>query len=285
MKKCIIIINKFKEIASQLADEIAPFLERNGVAVSRVVFGGVEDNADNGGCDFSGFDFAVTLGGDGTVLYAARRCASLGIPVFPVNLGEFGFIAGISPNGWQEPMAAFLNGKLKLDSRMMLLTEVVRGGKVVYMSSSLNDSVIKTAGSAKLAELDVVCNGYSLGRFRSDGIITATPTGSTAYSAAAGGPIADPLLDVIVFSPICPFSLSNRPLVLSCDSVLEVTVKDSRGADILLTCDGQESFPLCTEDVVTVRRSATEVQLAGCGKSEFYTALKSKLNWSGGPHA
>ena len=280
MRKCIIVINKFRETAFKIADDIASFLERNDVAVSRTVFGSQQEK-----CDFSCYDFAITLGGDGTVLYAARKCAPLGIPVFPVNLGEFGFIAGINPSDWETPMSDFLAGKLRLDSRMMLVTDVVRNGKTVYTSSSLNDAVMKIAGSAKLAELDVVCNGYSLGRFRSDGIITATPTGSTAYSAAAGGPIADPLLDVIVFSPICPFSLSNRPLVLSGDSVLEVTVKDSRGADILLTCDGQESFALKTEDVVVVRRSDKEVQLAGCGKSEFYDALRSKLNWSGGPHA
>ena len=280
MRKCIIVINKYREAAYSIADDIASFLDRNGVSVSRTIFGSQQEN-----CDFSSFDFAVTLGGDGTVLYAARKCAPLGIPVFPVNLGEFGFIAGISPTEWQSPMSDFLAGKMRLDSRMMLVTDVVRNGKTVYTSSSLNDAVMKIAGSAKLAELDVVCNGYSLGRFRSDGIITATPPGSTAYSAAAGGPIADPLLDVIVFSPICPFSLSNRPLVLSGDSVLEVTVKDSRGADILLTCDGQESFTLKTEDVVVVRRNEKEVQLAGCGKSEFYDALRSKLNWSGGPHA
>lgn len=280
MKKSIIIINKFKKAAFFLADEIEAFLQQNQISVERIVFGEEKDNT-----DFSLFDFAITLGGDGTVLYAARKCAPFGIPVFPVNLGEFGFIAGISPSDWKEPMEAFIKGSLSLDNRMMLSTQVVRKGKKVYTSSSLNDTVIKVAGSAKLAELDVVCNGYSLGRFRSDGIVTATPTGSTAYSAAAGGPIADPLLDVIVFSPICPFSLSNRPLVLSGDSILEVTVKDSRGAEILLTCDGQESFPLQTEDVVAVRRNETEVRLAGCGKSEFYTALKSKLNWSGGPHA
>ncbi len=280
MKKCIIIINKFKEAASVIADEIADFLGQKDISASRIVFGNEKDVV-----NFSDYSFAVTLGGDGTVLYAARKCAPLGIPVFPVNLGEFGFIAGISPSDWKEPMTSFLEGKLKLDSRMMLCTEVVRKNKTVYTSSSLNDTVIKVAGSAKLAELDVTCNDYSLGRFRSDGIITATPTGSTAYSAAAGGPIADPLLNVIVFSPICPFSLSNRPLVLSGDSVLEVTVKDSRGAEILLTCDGQESFPLQTEDKIVIRRDETEVRLAGCGKSEFYTALKSKLNWSGGPHA
>ncbi|MCR4940754.1 MAG: NAD(+)/NADH kinase [Treponemataceae bacterium] len=280
MKKCIIIINKFKKDASVLAGQIASFLESNNILSSCIIFGNEKDIV-----DFSGFSFAVTLGGDGTVLYAARQCAPLYIPVFPVNLGEFGFIAGISPSGWKEPMKEFLAGKLRLDRRMMLKTDVVRRNEVVYTSTSLNDTVIKVAGSAKLAELDVVCNDYSLGRFRSDGIITATPTGSTAYSAAAGGPIADPLLDVIVFSPICPFSLSNRPLVLSGDSELEVTVKDSRGAEILLTCDGQESFPLKTEDVIVIKRNDNEVRLAGCGKSEFYTALRSKLNWSGGPHA
>lgn len=280
MKKCIIIINRYRTSAFKIAEEISEFLSEKHIDVSKITFS--EDSQD---FDCQGYDAAITLGGDGTVLYAARKCSLYGIPVFPINLGQFGFIAGISPHEWREQLQSFIDGNVSVDERKMLNAGVYRNGVEIYTSAALNDAVIKASGYAKLAELEISCNNYSFGRFRADGLIAATPTGSTAYSAAAGGPIADPTLDVIIMSPVCPFSLSNRPIVLSGDSVLKITVKDSRGADIVLTCDGQESFSLLPEDVVIIKRNAYSARLAGCGKDIFYAALKSKLNWSGGPHA
>ncbi|MBQ0167407.1 MAG: NAD(+)/NADH kinase [Treponema sp.] len=286
MKKCAIVINTYKEEAAAIAGDLQKFLsERNYLTE---LFPLERELADY---DFSGCNFAVTLGGDGTVLYAARHCAPLSIPVFPINLGQFGFIAGISKTAWQEKLSLFLDDNLPLAERSLIQVCVRRQcasgkkGADVFNSTALNDAVIKVAGAAQIAELSVSCNDEPFGHIRSDGVVVATPTGSTAYSAAAGGPIVDPDLDVLVFSPICPFSLSSRPIVMHQSARIEIQVLPSRGAKLLLSCDGQRVFPLEEDDIIEIRRADTTVQLAGCDSKVFYTALKSKLNWSGGPHA
>ncbi len=282
MKKCAIVINTYKEEAAAIADEIRTYLSAKGFEIS--LFPLSRDLVEY---DFSGCDFAITLGGDGTVLYAARHCAPLAIPVFPINLGQFGFIAGISKSAWQEKLTEFLEGKLVLAERSLILVLVKRRGQElsVFGSTALNDAVIKVAGAAQIAELSVSCNDEPFGHIRSDGIVIATPTGSTAYSAAAGGPIVDPDLDVLVFSPISPFSLSSRPIVMHQSVKIAIEVLPSRGAKLLLSCDGQDGFPLEEGDVIEITKAASKVQLAGCDSKVFYTALKSKLNWAGGPHA
>lgn len=286
MKKCAIVINTYKEEAAAIAEELQKYLkERNYEAE---LFPLSRDLVEY---DFSCCELAVTLGGDGTVLYAARHCAPSGIPVFPINLGQFGFIAGISRNAWKEKLDDFLAGNLPLAERSLIKVIVKRkednGAEMaaVFSATALNDAVIKVAGAAQIAELSVSCNNEPFGHIRSDGIVVATPTGSTAYSAAAGGPIVDPDLDVLVFSPICPFSLSSRPIVMHQSAKIAITVLPSRGARLLLSCDGQNGFPLLEDDIVEICRADSKVLLAGCGSKVFYTALKSKLNWSGGPHA
>lgn len=282
MKKCAIVINTYKEEAAAIAEELKVFLSVKEFEV--ILFPLSRDLVEY---DFSGCDFVVTLGGDGTVLYAARHCAPLGIPVFPINLGQFGFIAGISKTAWKEKLSLFLDDKLELAERSLILVLVKRRGHdlSVFGSTALNDAVIKVAGAAQIAELSVSCNDEPFGHIRSDGVVIATPTGSTAYSAAAGGPIVDPDLDVLVFSPICPFSLSSRPIVMHQSVKIAIEVLPSRGAKLLLSCDGQEGFPLEEADVIEIRTASEKVRLAGCDSKVFYTALKSKLNWAGGPHA
>lgn len=282
MRKCAIVINTYKEEAATIAASLQEFLA--GKDYKAELFPLSSDLVEY---DFSNNDFVVTLGGDGTVLYAARHCAPLGIPVFPINLGQFGFIAGISKTAWKDKLTLFLEGNLELAERSLILVLVKRRGQElsVFSSTALNDAVIKVAGAAQIAELSVSCNDEPFGHIRSDGIVIATPTGSTAYSAAAGGPIVDPDLDVLVFSPICPFSLSSRPIVMHQSVKIAIEVLPSRGAKLLLSCDGQNVFPLEEGDIIEVTKAASKVRLAGCDSKVFYTALKSKLNWSGGPHA
>lgn len=285
MKKCAIVINTYKEEAAVIARELQEYLALRDYDARLFPL-----SRELTEYDFSECCFAVTLGGDGTVLYAARHCAPSGIPVFPINLGQFGFIAGISKTAWKDRLDLFLKGKLKLDERSLLQVSVRRSKTglpvmSVFSGTALNDAVIKVAGAAQIAELSVSCNDEPFGHIRSDGVVIATPTGSTAYSAAAGGPIVDPELDVLVFSPICPFSLSSRPIVMNQSVKIEIRVLPSRGAKLLLSCDGQEGFPLLENDVIEVERASEKVKLAGCDSKVFYTALKSKLNWAGGPHA
>ena len=280
MNKALIIINVSKDESMTLAQEMARFLQKKGIKAEFLSFDGFVDN-----CDFKGFDFVISLGGDGTVLYAARNACIYGLPVFPVNLGEFGFIASVQPEDWQKELKAFLDGKAVFEKRSMLKVEVLRAGKKLYSSLSLNDAVISTQRGVSTVMLSVKRNGLPLCELKADGLILSTPTGSTAYSAAAGGPIVSPDLEAFVLTPLNSFSLSSRPVVLSPDSVLEVTVEKSRAKDLFITVDGQEPFAIKGGDVISVVLNKKKAKLVAGSAEKFYNALRSKLNWSGVPHA
>ena len=280
MSKALIIINVSKDESMTLAKEIAAWLEKNNVQHDFLSFDGFVDNT-----DFKGYDFVISLGGDGTVLYAARNASKYGIPVFPVNLGEFGFIASVQPEDWKKELKDFLSGKAVFEKRTMLKVEVLRDGKKVYTSLSLNDAVISAERGVSTIMLSVKRNSLPLCRLKADGLILATPTGSTAYSAAAGGPIVSPEVEAFVLTPLNSFSLSSRPVVLSPDSKLEISVEKSRIKGICLTVDGQEPFPLKYGDIISVVLNKKKAKLVAGSEEKFYNALRSKLNWSGVPHA
>ncbi len=280
MSKALIIINVSKDESMTLAKEIAAWLEKNNVQHEFLSFDGFVDNT-----DFKGYDFVISLGGDGTVLYAARNASKYGIPVFPVNLGEFGFIASVQPEDWKKELKDFLSGKAVFEKRTMLKVEVLRDGKKVYTSLSLNDAVISAERGVSTIMLSVKRNSLPLCRLKADGLILATPTGSTAYSAAAGGPIVSPEVEAFVLTPLNSFSLSSRPVVLSPDSKLEISVEKSRIKGICLTVDGQEPFPLKYGDIISVVLNKKKAKLVAGSEEKFYNALRSKLNWSGVPHA
>ena len=280
MKKALIIINVSKDESMTLAQEIARYLEKKGIQHDFLSFDGFVDNT-----DFKGYDFVVSLGGDGTVLYAARNASKYGLPVFPVNLGEFGFIASVQPEEWEKELKSFLDGKSSFEKRTMLKVDVIRDGKKIYSSLSLNDAVISTQRGVSTVMLSVKRNNLPLCNLKADGLIIATPTGSTAYSTAAGGPIVSPDLEAFVLTPLNSFSLSSRPVVLSPDSKLEVTVEKSRAKDLYFTVDGQEPFQIKVGDIITVILNKKKAKLVACSTEKFYNALRSKLNWSGVPHA
>ena len=279
-KRAVIVINTYKEEAQRIALDIRKFLEQESWIAEFLEFSGPCSKS-----NFDGYDLAITLGGDGTVLFAARGCLDKKIPIFPINLGEFGFIAGIQKDSWQERLSLFLKKKLPLTSRSMLSATVLRNSKTVFESYALNDVVISADKAANIVSLGITFNGNSFGKFQADGIIVSTSTGSTAYSVAAGGPIVDPELDAFVLSPICPFSLSNRPIVLPSSGVLCVDVLPSRDTGFSITADGQVLEHLEKGDVIFLQKAKEKVLLADCGSSVFYSALRSKLHWSGGPSA
>lgn len=280
MKRSLIIINTEKEASKLLAKEISDFLTQKSIHADLFEFNGFAENR-----NFKGYDFVVTLGGDGTVLFAARSCIETQIPLFPVNLGEFGFIASIQPDEWKSEMENFLSGNSVITERCMIQTVVTRGEKEIYSSFALNDVVISAKRGATVISLQVKYDGVQLCNLKSDGLIVSTSTGSTAYSAAAGGPIVDPELSAFVVTPINSFSLSSRPIVLSPKGVVTISFEKSRSKDVNFTVDGQEPVKLEFGDVISIRRLAKKIKLAGCSKEKFYNALRSKLNWSGGPHA
>lgn len=282
MKKCLIVVNTHKKESHSLGKKISEYLKKTGIQSDFYSFDGFsEENP------FAGNDLVITLGGDGTVLFAARGCASLGIPVFPINLGEFGFIASVQVDSWKTELDLFLSGNAKIVQRSMVQAVVVssKDGCVAYSGCGLNDIVVTAKTAARTILLDVAYNYVSLGKFKADGIIISTPTGSTAYSSSAGGPIIDPEMEALLLTPINSFSLSTRPLVLSPKGEVEITVLPSREHEIILTIDGQKPFELQVGDCIKIRQIAEKVKLVGCTTEKFYEALQSKLNWAGGPHA
>lgn len=281
MKKCLIVVNTHKDESQNLGRMIQSYLAAKSIESFVFCFDGF--STEN---PFTGFDFVITLGGDGTVLFAARGCVKNKIPVFPVNLGEFGFIASIQKNEWQKELDLFLAGKSEVDERNMLNAALVSTRQSEPFSGiGLNDVVICAKTAARTIMFTVSYNEVPLGTFKADGIIISTATGSTAYSASAGGPIIDPELDALVLTPINSFSLSSRPLVLSPKGEVGITILPSRENDVIITIDGQKPFDLHEGDCIKIRRLQEKVKLVGCTTKKFYGALRSKLNWSGGPHA
>ena len=280
MVRCLIIVNTYKEESQKMGAEIKSYLEKCGIRGDVFLF--------NGFCEqypFSGYDFVITLGGDGTVLFAARGCAPEKIPIIPVNFGTFGFIASVQKNEWKEQLHQFLDGKSLIVSRSMLETEIIRGGMKRFSAVSLNDVVISAKDSAHTINFEVEYGKTPLGRFVADGMILSTATGSTAYSASAGGPIIDPCIDAMCLTLINPFSLSSRPLVLSPENGLSTKILPSRVSDVIITVDGQIPNDLHVDDIIKIHQSPHKALLVGCTQEKFYKSLRQKLNWSGGPNA
>ncbi len=278
VKKSLIVVNSFKEESKSLGHEIQAYLESIGISAEIFLFNGFSEQY-----PFYGYDFVITMGGDGTVLFAARGCAPLGIPIFPINFGSFGFIASVQRNEWKRELEEFFEGKSHVDERSLLQADLIRGSSRRLSSTGLNDIVICGKTAAHMISFNVIYDKVPLGEIKADGIIVSTATGSTAYSASAGGPIIDPDLDSMVLTLMNAFSLSSRPLVLSPDGELEIEILPSRISDVVVSVDGQIPVDLHVGDVIRIRQYENKAKLIGCTKEKFYNALRSKLNWSGGP--
>jgi len=280
MKKALIIINVSKSESTSLAKEISLFLHEKGIETDLFNFDGFCQDS-----SISGYDFVITLGGDGTVLYAARNCVKNEIPIFPVNLGQFGFIASIQPEEWKESLENFLQGKAVVVERSLENIKVIHDSEEIFCGNGLNDVVISAKSAATTISLSVFYETQLLCKLKADGLIISTPTGSTAYSVSAGGPILDPSLETFLITPINAFSLSSRPIVLSQEGVIAVNVTESRADGMNLRIDGSKPIELMVGDIILVRKSDKKVKLIDCTQEKFYSALRSKLNWSGGPYA
>lgn len=281
MKRCLIVANSFKGESASLADEITAFLAVREVETEVFSYDGIKIGSNLPNVNFMFCDFAITLGGDGTVLFVCRSCAPMGVPVFSINLGQFGFLASVQKTHWKEELDSYLQGKSHISERSLVHCEVMRNGKTVFESSAMNDCVIS---SMHIVNLDVAYNHALLGPFKTSGIIISTPTGSTAYSVAAGGPIVEPGLSALILTPISSFSLSARPLVFGDNGEFTVTVLNSR-YEALLECDGQTSFPLAEGDVVILNIPEYRARLISSTQEKFFASLQNKLNWSGAPRA
>ena len=275
-----IIANGMKKESQELSAEILEYLGKRGISGKLVSTKSDEDVLDVP----VSTDLVITLGGDGTVLYAARAVNEMGIPILPVNLGTFGYITEVGKDEWKEAFEYFEQHGTNLSRRLMLRITVSRNGHKMWHASALNEAVISSAGIAKVISLDLSLDKTPAGSFRADGMIIATPTGSTGYSLAAGGPILDADMSAVIITPVCPFTLSNRPLVTS-GKVVAVTVCSGQRTDLLLTADGQLFFPLEEGDVVTVEKSRSRALLVKSLRRNFTEVIRDKLHWSGEMHA
>jgi NAD+ kinase len=224
-------------------------------------------------------DWLIVLGGDGTLLSAARAMGAHQVPILAVNLGGLGFLTSVTLDELYPVLENVLADKPNLSERMMLQAEILHDGKTSDKQIALNDAVANKAALARMLDFDVHVDGNHVGRYRADGLIVATPTGSTAYSLAAGGPIIHPDLQAFVITPICPHMLTNRPLVVPDTARVELDFAVSH-EPVYLTMDGQIGFQLDAKDRVVITRSSHKVQVVKPPTMTYYEILRSKLRWS-----
>ncbi len=223
-------------------------------------------------------DLLVVLGGDGTMIATARIVGERDVPVLGVNYGNFGYLAEFRNEELFQALEAILAGDYRLDERVMLSIEVMREGERRLHGRVLNDVVINKAARARIIEIEAHLNDQLVNAFRADGLIVSTPTGSTAYNLSAGGPIVYPSMEAVVLTPICPFTLSNRPLVVPDNALIELCVKTPQ-EEVALTLDGQIGFPLETNDRVLIRKSRTKFKIVQPTNRNYFEVLRDKLRW------
>ncbi len=223
-------------------------------------------------------DLLVVLGGDGTLLAVARMIGPREVPILGVNLGGLGFLTEVTLDELFPTLEVVLKDQFAVSRRLTLSARVLRDGGVIASYEALNDAVITKSALSRIVDLEAHVNGEYVATFRADGLIVSTPTGSTAYCLAAGGPIIYPTLPALVIIPICPHTLTNRPLVVPDGAVVEI-IQGTAGEDVHLTVDGQVGVPLRHRDVVSLERSARTIALIKSPKLNYFQLLRTKLKW------
>jgi len=230
---------------------------------------------------FLGIDLAVVIGGDGTLLHVARRMAESNIPVAGVNLGRLGFLTDIPKADMLDEIDQILEGNFDTEKRLMLDVEVIRNNTVLYQESALNDVVIGRHSLEKLISWEVHVNDQFVTSARSDGVILSTPTGSTAYALSAGGAIVHPGTDVISMVPVSPHTLSNRPITLPADSIVEITIKNRAQNSAHVSADGLIGCTLVGDETIKITRSKHSAHLVHTKNYNYFAMLRAKLGWGG----
>jgi NAD+ kinase len=224
-------------------------------------------------------DLVVVLGGDGTMLGVARSLAGSKTPIFGLNIGGLGFLTGAPSSEMAASFDCLWRGAYEIDERALLRAQGEASGKA-FDQLALNDFVISRGAASRLIELEVLVDGEPLTRYRADGLVVCSPTGSTAYSLAAGGAVLSPNAQALTITPVCPHTLSNRSVIVNMDSIIEVKTLSER-LEVYLSADGQVQLPLATGDTVRIRKSAESIRLARLPGASFFKTLRNKLNWSG----
>jgi NAD+ kinase len=222
-------------------------------------------------------DLLIVLGGDGTLLSMARAVGDLGVPLLGVNLGGLGFLTATTLDEMLPALEAYLAGRMTIEERMLLAARVIRNGQPLCEYAALNDVVITKSAMSRIINLSVSVDGRYATAYRADGLIISTPTGSTAYSLSAGGPILFPTMDAVVLTPICSHTLTNRPIVLPGADRIEVTLLADQ--EVMATVDGQVGVGLRERDTVEVRKAASRIRLVRFPQKDFFSVLRTKLKW------
>ncbi len=281
MKKIGIITNPGKEGAVEAARKLIRWLEKRKV---RVYLDLDTSNSLNRSDGYprekipSQVEMILVLGGDGTLLSLIRLMGDQKVPILGVNLGGLGFLTEVTRKELYQVLEGALRGEFTSDWRMLLNVRVHREGKPIAVYSVLNDAVINKGALARIIDLETSIDGHYLTTFRADGLILSTPTGSTAYSLSAGGPIIYPSLHSLIITPICAHTLTNRPLVLPEGMNVRIKLK-SKGGDVVLTLDGQVGFALEDGDVVEIKKARNRICLIRSPARDYFDILRTKLKW------
>lgn len=281
MRSCGIIIKRNKPEALSLARDIVGWLSARGVKVlvEKEVAEqiGHPDHIDRDGIP-SRADLLIVLGGDGTLLSVARLSGVESIPVLGINLGGLGFLTEISKEETFPVLEKIIAGDFETEQRLMLKATILRRGEIIGESTVLNDIVINKGVLARIIDMETYIDGAYLTTFKADGLILATPTGSTAYSLAAGGPIVYPSLNSIIVNPICPHTITNRPLVVHDTATVKIILKTAN-QNVHITLDGQVGMPLQGGDVVEAHKAPGHIQLIRSPYKTYFELLRTKLRW------
>jgi NAD+ kinase len=276
-----VVVKRGRAQAVDLARELVAWLHRHhrtALVEPEAAEAGIDATAVSKRAMLAQADLVVVLGGDGTLLSVARLMRDRPVPILGGNLGGLGFLTAITMDELFPMMQRLLAGDCAVDHRMTLDVTLRRGDAVLSDSTVLNEAVITKGALGHIIDLETTVDGQELCVYKADGLIVTTPTGSTAYSLSAGGPIVHPSVGVIVLSPICPHMLTNRPLVLSDAATVSVTVR-SADDDVMLALDGQEAQRLRSGDRVDIRKGRSSVPLVRSMSRTYFDVLRSKLRW------
>ena len=274
MKKIIIVYNPAKKQAKRERDKVMSVLEKKGRGIVKCTACLPTDKLT--ASHLHGVDLCIALGGDGTIINTAKKLAPAGVPVLGINLGSLGFLAEVDPGSVERAISGLIKSRFSDVEERILASVSIRNKKYL----AVNDCVVRSGASTRVILLRLIINDEFLTDYTGDGVIVSTPTGSTAYSLAAGGPIIQPSVPVFCITPICPHTLSQRPLVVHPENRIKIHLpeyKSNKGA--ILSIDGQENVPLSVGDTVEINKSPHTLSLITTPGQNYYTVLRTKLGW------
>lgn len=285
--KCVgVVVKPNHREAWQTACELSAWLKARGIAL----ISKPHEETERFGAEACGIeavetekfqtqaDLIVVLGGDGTMISTARLTGKREVLVLGINYGSLGYLTEFRIEEMFDALTAIIEGEYQIDRRVMLDIEHRRDGEILGKGRVLNDVVINKAALARIIEVEVKLNDLLVNSYRADGLIVSTPTGSTAYSLSAGGPILYPSMNALVLTPICPFTLTNRPIVVPDENTIEITLKNENEG-VVLTLDGQIGYQMKTGDTVSIRKSSTNFNLVQPPNRNYFDVLRNKLKW------